>query len=391
MAHVKKYTRTQVTHLFKHHSREYVKDNVDKERIHLNYNLIDNDKDITIYERLQKRLDNVYCLKRKDVNIICEWIVTAPKTLEKEYHKQFFIETYNFLNKRYGKDNVINASVHMDEAQPHIHYDFVPIVYDKKKQRYKVNAKEVINRNELKIFHTDLQKHLENKMNMQVDILNEATRNGNKTVLEIKRNDTLKKIKAIETIEKIRRDEAIEKINKYDNAVKNISRDIKHKKSYLEDLEKEIKAQENKLNNILKDIDKTHIDNKIYFNNNQVEHMKQESILNEKTSIFKRKKMVTIEKDIYNNICNELKELYADNQRCNVLIDNLKDNAIENEDLKDQNKNLKRELQEEKDKNFKKFVDNQNLIRTIENIYKRYPNIKKDLEQSKEIKPGRKI
>src|SRR5699024_12020088 len=37
---------------------------------------------------------------------------------------------------------------------------FVPVVYDEKKQREKVSAKIVLNRNHLQSFHDDLDKHL---------------------------------------------------------------------------------------------------------------------------------------------------------------------------------------------------------------------------------------
>lgn len=391
MAHVEKYTRTQVNNLFRHYEREYITENVDEQRTHLNYNLFEDAENRKGIDILQERLNNVHYLKRKDVNIMCSWIITTPKSLKEEHHKQFFNECYKFLNDRYGHNNVVGAYVHIDEMQPHLHYVFVPVVHDNKKNISKVCAKDVINRKELKVFHRDLKKHLENKMNMQVDILNNATINGNKTVLELKREDAIKKIDAIESIEKIKRESAYNKIARYEELVKDTERNMENKQNKLEKLKEQVQNQEKKLNDILKEIDKTRIENNIYFNNNQLEHLRKESILKEKKSILTRKKIVVIEKDRYNNMIDNLKELYADNKRCSVLLDNFRSDKLENEELKEQNKELKRELEREKNKSFKRMLDNTRLQNTLDRLYKKYPGIKKDLEQSKEIRPGRKI
>jgi len=41
-----------------------------------------------------------------------------------------------------------------------LHYAFVPVVFDDKKSRYKVSAKEVLTRQDLQTFHEDLDQHL---------------------------------------------------------------------------------------------------------------------------------------------------------------------------------------------------------------------------------------
>ncbi|MBD2790567.1 plasmid recombination protein, partial [Xenorhabdus sp. DI] len=76
--------------------------------------------------------------------------VTLPENLkgisEKEQRK-FFEKTYEFLTNRYGGEkNVLSANVHMDETTPHMHFAFMPVVWDEKKQREKVSAKEVLTR-----------------------------------------------------------------------------------------------------------------------------------------------------------------------------------------------------------------------------------------------------
>ena len=105
----------------------------------------------------------------------------------------FFKEAYNFMENKYGKENVISAYVHLDETSPHMHFCFVPVVFDTKKQEYKVNAKVCINRTELLKIHPQMQEYLESKLQTKVNILNGATAEGNKTVEQLKKEEKIKK------------------------------------------------------------------------------------------------------------------------------------------------------------------------------------------------------
>lgn len=164
MAHVAKYTRGAIRGLSNHLDRKtenHANKDIDVSKSHLNYDLNQNQGD-TI-SRLNERLEQVYCMNRKDVKAVADWIVTLPKELEDrpaDEQRQFFQATKDFLDKQYGEENNISANVHMDETTPHMHYAFVPVVYDEKKQREKVSAKIVLNRNHLQSFHDDLDKHL---------------------------------------------------------------------------------------------------------------------------------------------------------------------------------------------------------------------------------------
>src|SRR5699024_10299992 len=67
--------------------------------------------------------------------------------------------------------------VHNDETTPHMHFAFMPVTYDEKREREKVSAKEVLNRNELKSFHQDLDNHLKERIPQiyQKGLLNDKT------------------------------------------------------------------------------------------------------------------------------------------------------------------------------------------------------------------------
>lgn len=195
MAHVMKLTKGALGHMLKHYERakdqegNYVKfgnQDINTALSGMNYNLAPK-RDITQGEFIKKRCQEVYCMNRKDVNVLCSWIVTAPKDLKENDLPDFFAKTYDFLQNRYGKDNVVSAYVHMDETTPHIHFAFVPVTYDKKKERYKVSAFEVITKKDLQSFHSDLEKHINKELGYEIGILNQATKDGNKSIQELKR------------------------------------------------------------------------------------------------------------------------------------------------------------------------------------------------------------
>ncbi|MCM6832407.1 plasmid recombination protein, partial [Leuconostoc mesenteroides] len=134
---------------------------IDVSKTYLNQELMTDGSDML--SRFNARLNDVYCMKRDDVKALATWIVTLPEELaEASYEQQsaFFEATTNFLNERYGQENTVAAVVHYDETTPHLHYAFVPVVFDDKKSRYKVSAKEVLTRHDLQTFHEDLEQHL---------------------------------------------------------------------------------------------------------------------------------------------------------------------------------------------------------------------------------------
>ena len=164
MAHLKKNTRGSVPGLAVHFERQtdhHTNKEIDVSKSYLNQDLMADGSDML--SRFNERLNDVYCMKRDDVKALATWIVTLPEELaEAPYEQQsaFFEATTNFLNERYGQENAVAAVVHYDETTLHLHYAFVPVVFDDKKSRYKVSAKEVLTRQDLQTFHEDLDQHL---------------------------------------------------------------------------------------------------------------------------------------------------------------------------------------------------------------------------------------
>ena len=191
-----KFTRNQSGNILVHcdrsdPNRTYKNQEIDHSKTYLNYNLAPEHTGMTDYEFMKKRCEEFKVLKRKDVNWLVSWVITMP-TDYKGNKALFFREAYNFMENRYGKDNVVSAYVHLDETSPHMHFCFVPVIFDKKKQEYKVNAKQCINKVELKQIHPEMQEYLENKLQTKVNILNGATAEGNKTIDQLKKEEKIK-------------------------------------------------------------------------------------------------------------------------------------------------------------------------------------------------------
>src|SRR5690625_598206 len=245
MAHVQKFARGSVGGLSTHIERKtenHSNKEIDKERTHENYDLCEKEGDMT--SRYQERLDEVHCLNRADVKVMADWIVTLPEELNgapEGSQKQFFEETYDFLSERYGEENVLAGVVHNDETTPHMHFAFMPVTYDEKREREKVSAKEVLNRNELKSFHQDLDNHLKERIPQiyQKGVLNDKT-------IGVEDVPTLKK-----------HSKEIERLNKVmDEKKRNLNKQIK-KVSQLEGKAKNVYDTRNKLDELENKLGKT--------------------------------------------------------------------------------------------------------------------------------------
>ena len=192
-----KFTRNQSGNILVHCNRSdpnrtYKNQEIHHDRTQWNYNLAPKHEGMTDYEFMKNRCEEFKILKRSNVNWMVSWVITIPADYEGS-QEMFFKEAYNFMENKYGKENVISAYVHLDETSPHMHFCFVPVVFDTKKQEYKVNAKVCINRTELLKIHPQMQEYLESKLQTKVNILNGATAEGNKTIEQLKKEEKIKK------------------------------------------------------------------------------------------------------------------------------------------------------------------------------------------------------
>ena len=142
-----------------------------------------------------KRISEVLRMERKDTKTIrkdavkmCEVLVTSDTpffdALTSGQTKDFFDTAYAFLCDRYGRKNMIAATVHMDERTPHMHVDFVPVTKDGR-----LSAKDVVGfQKDLSRLHDDFFQQVGKRYGLERG--QKATETGEKkynlTVTEFK-------------------------------------------------------------------------------------------------------------------------------------------------------------------------------------------------------------
>jgi len=119
---------------------------IDNEKSYLNYDLI-NQKSINykdkIHEIIHKQRVSEKAI-RKDAVLCDEWIITSQKNffdgMYPEDIEDFFKVTCDYFKERCGSQNMVYATVHMDETTPHMHLGIVPMVDGR------LSSKEVFSR-----------------------------------------------------------------------------------------------------------------------------------------------------------------------------------------------------------------------------------------------------
>ena len=105
-----------------------------------------NDNLIDFNQKIDEKIEQNYKGERKirkDAVKHIDGLITSDNSffeqLTPEETKMFFEHAKSFLEQEYGKDNLLYATVHMDELTPHMHYGVVPITKDGR-----LSAKEVV-------------------------------------------------------------------------------------------------------------------------------------------------------------------------------------------------------------------------------------------------------
>lgn len=122
-----------------HCYRERETHNADQERTPDNQHLVAKSTD----EAMGKLRALLPEKRRKDAVLMVEYVMTAsPEWFDKatpEQEKAFFQRSLQWLADKYGADRIVTASIHRDEATPHLSAFVVPLTQDKR-----LSAKEFI-------------------------------------------------------------------------------------------------------------------------------------------------------------------------------------------------------------------------------------------------------
>ena len=128
-----------VASALQHCYRERETPNADAERTPENYCSVSQSAD----EAMGKLRELLPEKRRKDAVLAVEYVMTASPEWWKEatprQQAEFFARSEQWLEKKYGKDRVVAAVVHRDEATPHLSAFVVPLTQDGR-----LSAKEFI-------------------------------------------------------------------------------------------------------------------------------------------------------------------------------------------------------------------------------------------------------
>ncbi|MEC2958213.1 MobV family relaxase, partial [Bacillus tropicus] len=146
ICHMQKFKMRDVKGLQIHNQREkesHSNSDIIQARTEQNYDLI-HDKEKVDYKKLiQNRIDNGVVSNRairKDAVVCCSFMISASpdymNSLSQVEQRRFFEESLRFLKGRYGEENFVYASVHVDEKTPHMHVGMVPVNEKQKLSAY---------------------------------------------------------------------------------------------------------------------------------------------------------------------------------------------------------------------------------------------------------------
>lgn len=140
----------------------------------INYDLV-NKRKIDYIKAVETRIEQAVLTKKKirrDAVRLCEFLITSEskffENISVKNKKRFFIKALEFLQEKYGAENIIYASVHNDDKPPHMHVGFVPITED-----YRLNANHIFSRLNLAMLQDDILNHMnEEGFDLKRSVLN---------------------------------------------------------------------------------------------------------------------------------------------------------------------------------------------------------------------------
>lgn len=156
--HGQSYKAGQIAALDRHNfrlNRNYGNENIDTDKSKDNIVLIAPENGLykAVKERLEKEVIPYQKRKlRQDANWLTEFVVTMPDNVrETEQVKRYCEVALTHFGEKVGKENLISAVIHMDEATPHMHLDFTPITKD-----HRLSSKQIMTREFLTKLHDEL-------------------------------------------------------------------------------------------------------------------------------------------------------------------------------------------------------------------------------------------
>ena len=216
----------------------HTNEDIDWDRVHLNYDLHNGDNKINFAEKINERIASLDLKKalRKDANIMAQIFISASPEwfrvvdessnaddnsnnvddgdsnksgevlyeINPETQRKYFEDAYKWICNRYGIENIISATVHLDEATPHMHINLVPVangkvcyadLFTEKPQKSRGR-----NGKQLTALHDDFHKHNQScGYNLERGELQSVTgKKEHLSVLDFKKQEREKEVAALD-------------------------------------------------------------------------------------------------------------------------------------------------------------------------------------------------
>ena len=191
-------------HCYLHMDRTYNKDgkyhgtsSIHPERSGLNFNVSRNNRHRSEQMEYIKETIKPKRTIKKNAVISFTTIVDLPEPYfercQKNYGEieRYFKDIYESLKEYYEveEEDVVSAWVHMDETTPHMHFIATPIV--REEERIRLSFDDKVPYKQYCRLHTEIEKKMRERGWEDIELINGKTRNGNKSLAELKKETML--------------------------------------------------------------------------------------------------------------------------------------------------------------------------------------------------------
>lgn len=168
VVHMQKFKAGGVYGIQSHNNREHpprTNPDIRPERTEQNYHVISCDNYTSRIKQLITEQATETKTVRKDAVVYCSFIITSDHetmaAMSEGEQRLFFNAAANWFAKRYGSENIVNATVHMDETTPHMHIGVVPV------KDNRLSAKALFDKKELTAIQTEFARDVGSRFGLE--------------------------------------------------------------------------------------------------------------------------------------------------------------------------------------------------------------------------------
>ena len=335
--------KTVTNGLARHNERQpgmkHTNSNIKNDRTKDNITLVTSD--LSYPKRIEKIIEEQHTSKRKvrhdAVRLITTTVELGGDIRDKSEKEQvdFLLETYDYLKNEYGENNIVHASIHVDETCPHLHFDFVPI------KDGSLNARSVVgNKKDMKTTQNKLLKTMQDKFPQHDFKRKNSTIKGVDRRIWQSIQDQKKKVEA----------EIDEKISNFKRNAKIKLSEIDEREKRVTTLENDLKQREGVLNASEENLKTKQDDFDVYRKNKVKELNNKETKLNQRSEELvkneakqDKKELMLNQREIELNQYQErLKEKEKENEEKEKEIE-YKQTLLKSKELRNEREHEKRE------------------------------------------------